>query len=193
MNVERIKENIYEINAQEILDGLVQYILGLPDGVDEEDIKKILIWVNDYLSIQNNSWTYNYQEIPDLKRGNIILAKFGENFGKEFSGKHYAIVLRDCKQGIDQILVLPITSKKPKAYDSSKKGIYLEIPKIDGFPGFYDDNNPNHPDTGKHWANILSIRNISKQRVIYPSNIFEVDGSVLTAISATVKSKIALR
>lgn len=43
------------------------------------------------------------------------------------------------------------------------------------------------------WANILSVRNISKQRMIYPTRIFNVDGDVLTKISATIKSQIALR
>jgi len=33
-----------------------------------------------------------------------------------------------------------------------------EIPKINGFAGFRDPENPNHPDIDKHWSEKKDIR-----------------------------------
>lgn len=191
--MDRLVGNKYLEGVRNIIGSLISHILEIPATAKEVDIRQNLAWMKDYITIKRNSFTYNYNDIPDLLRGNIIIAKFGDNIGNEFKGQHHAIVLRNCKQGIDQIFVLPITSKKPKQYDPNRLGIYIEIPKITGFGGFHDLENPDHPDTDKHWANILSVRNISKQRMIYPTRIFNVDGNILTKISATIKSQIALR
>lgn len=189
----RLNGNKYLEEVKSIIGSLITHILEIPETVKEIDIRSNLSWMKEYIAIKRASFTYNYNDIPDLIRGNVIIAKFGDNIGNEFNGQHHAIVLRNCRKGIDQIFVLPITSKKPKQYDPNKKGIYIEIPKITGFAGLRDPENSDHPDTDKHWANILSVRNISKQRMIYPTRIFNVDGDVLTKISATIKSQIALR
>ena len=191
--MDRLNGNKYFEEVKNIISSLITHILEIPETAKEIGIRNNLAWMKEYIAIKRGSFTYNNNDIPDLLRGNVIIAKFGDNIGKEFNGQHHAIVLRDCKQGIDQIFVLPITSKRPKAYNPTKKGIYIEIPKISGFPGFHDPDNLYHIDNDKHWANILSIRNISKQRMIYPTTIFTVDGTILNIISATIKSQIALR
>lgn len=145
----------------------------------------VSIWL-DYNSLHR-------RELPALKRGNIVLVEIGENFGMEFSGRHHCIVLRNSPLEQDQVLVLPITSKKPKNYQPNNNGIYLEFPRINGFNGFSDPDNPNHPDTGKHWANILNIRNISKSRIHYPTRIINVDNQQLNKISNSIIANIALR
>lgn len=145
----------------------------------------VSIWL-DYNSLHR-------RELPALKRGNIVLVEIGENFGMEFSGRHHCIVLRNSPLEQDQVLVLPITSKKPKNYQPNNNGIYLEFPRINGFNGFSDPDDPNHPDTGKHWANILNIRNISKSRIHYPTRIINVDNQQLNKISNSIIANIALR
>ena len=50
---------------------------------------------------------------PNFKRGEIIKVDFGVNIGSELSNVHYAIVLNsDDNNSVDNITVLPITSKK---------------------------------------------------------------------------------
>lgn len=191
--MDRLKGNKYEQDVKQLLDELVDYINQLPQSIQEEDVRDILNWMKDYVTIKKNSFSFNDDHIPNLHRGDVVLVKFGQNIGNEFSGKHPGIVLRDCNQGIDQVMVLPITSKKPKKYNPAVKSIYIEIPKIPGLTGYKNIEDPNHPDTGKHWANILSIKNISKQRIIYPPEVVKVDGRILDIISATITSQIAFR
>lgn len=154
-----------------------------------------LEWLHSYICISDdkNFLHKNNKQLPDLKRGNIILVEIGDNFGMEFSGKHHCIVLRDSPKEQDQVFILPITSKKPKAYNPKYNGIYIEFPKINGFNGFFDKENPYHKDTGKHWANILNVRNISKSRIHYPTKIRNVDDEQLNNISNCIIANIALR
>lgn len=103
------------------------------------------------------------------------------------------MVLRDAPKGQDQVFVLPITSKKPKNYNPSLNGIYIEFPPISGFNGYIDPHDPTHIDSGKHWANILNVRNISKARIHYPTKIRNVDAKQLNLISNCIIANIALR
>lgn len=158
-----------------------------------EKLYNRIAWLCTSVSIWLNCNSLHDRELPALRRGNIILVEIGENFGMEFSGRHHCIVLRNSPIEQDQVLVLPITSKKPKNYQPNNNGIYLEFPRINGFNGFTDPNDPNHPDTGKHWANILNVRNISKSRIHYPTRIINVDNAQLNKISNSIVANIALK
>ena len=191
--MDRLNDNSYKTYVKNIIVELIDFVLKIPASAKPKHIIDTLIWVKDYLSLKINSFTFDYENIPDLTRGQIVLVELGDNFGLEFSGKHYAILLRNCRKGIDQVFVLPITSKKPKTYTKDRKGIYVEIPRIPGFKGYENPLNPQDPDNDKHWANILSVRNISKQRMIYPSVSHTISGTVLDEISGAIVSQIALR
>lgn len=158
-----------------------------------ETIKNKLCWMYTYLSISDNKDYLHRKDLPDLVRGNIILVEIGDNLGMEFRGKHHCIVLRDSPKNLDQVFVLPITSKKPQQYNPNYNGIYIEISRITGFNGYYSPSNPHHRDTGKHWANILNIRNISKSRIYYPTKIRNVSSGQLNKISNSIIANIALR
>lgn len=159
--------------------------------VSEKRISLLLDWIDKYIDYIKAENTFSqFGEIYDLKRGDVVLIDLGFNIGKEFGGEHPAIVLRDSRKGIDQVMVLPISSKKPKNLTDP---IYVEIPFIKNLKGYQNPNDPNDPDNGKHWANILSIKNLSKSRIIYPPEKSTVDGRYLNRISAAIKKQIALR
>lgn len=188
-----LKDKQYEPHISKIQDSLINYINTLPATADPDDVNEMLDWMVDYITLQQDIKSFYVDDVPDLKRGQVILVKFGKNIGKEFKGKHPGLVLRDCKKGIDQVMVLPLTSKKPKKFNPEKPGIYLEIPKTPGLKGFVNPLDEEDPDTGKHWANILSIRNISRQRILYPPEPVTMNGPVLNKVSGAIRSQIALR
>ena len=90
----------------------------------------------------------------------VYLVDFKENFGAEFSGKHYAVVLTKAS-GDNTLLVAPLTSKKSgKKY---KGGFTIECNK-------YQDN----PSTLKAFVRIKKIREIDIRR-IYGDRIYDED------------------
>ena len=170
------------------------YVFSSPqrNAKDKETLINRIKWIDKYISILDNKEYCHKMSIPDLYRGDVILVELGENLGKEFSGQHPAVVLRDCSSNIDQVFILPLTSKKPKGFNHRVKGIYLEFRRIPGMKGYRHPTNSHHPNNGKHWCNILNIRNVSKSRIDYPPVPCRMDGDDLTAISETIRNQIAL-
>lgn len=188
-----LKYKQYEPYIHKIQESFIKYTNAMAAVAKSDDINEMFEWLEDYITMQQNPKAFNVDDIGDLKRGQVVLIKFGTNIGKEFTGKHPGVLLRDCRKGIDQLMVLPLTSKKPKKFDPTRPGIYLEIPKTPGLKGYQNILDKNDNDNGKHWANILSIRNISKQRIIYPPEPVEMEGKILNKISGAIQSQIALR
>lgn len=158
----------------------------------KESLWNKLQWIKLSLNLYENKDFLHNGLLSDLKRGDVILVELGENIGKEFSGQHPAVVLRDCPQEIEQVFILPLTSKKPKSYNPSIKGIYMEFKKIPGMKGYQHATNRFHKDNGKHWCNILNVRNISKHRICFPPTPCCMDGKDLDRISKTIRKQIAL-
>lgn len=157
----------------------------------DKRISLLLDWISKQTEyIQKENSYSQFGNIYELTRGDVVLTDLGFNIGKEFGGEHPAIVIRGSKKGIDQVMILPISSKKPKHLTNP---IYVEIPYIKNLKGYQNKHNPTDPDNGKHWANILSIKNVSKHRVIYPPEKSTVDGRILNRISATIQKQIAFR
>ena len=158
---------------------LRDYVNTAPRKNDKQKDKlfSIITWLSKYISILDNKEHCHKQSIPDLIRGDVVLVELGENLGMEFSGQHPAVILRDCPSNVDQVFCLPLTSKKPKAYNPKKKGIYLEFKRIPGMKGYQHPTNRTHSNNGKHWCNILNIRNISKSRIDYPPTPCRMDGN----------------
>lgn len=115
-------------------------------------------------------------KLPDLVRGNVVHVNLGFNIGNEFGGEHYAIVLRNCPQRADRVLILPITSQEPKRMLS----IYVSLGTTRGI-------------RGKHWANILNVKNVSKQRINALVPGAAVSGPVLNRISTKIVQNVAVR
>lgn len=159
---------------------------------DKEKLLNRIKWLYKYVSLLEDKEYCHSKPLPDLVRGDVVLVELGENLGMEFSGQHPAVVLRDCLSNVDQVFCLPLTSKKPKGYNPNKPGIYLEFKRIPGMRGYRHPINIHHPNNGKHWCNILNLRNISKRRINYPPYPCKMDGHDLTAISVAIKKQVAL-
>lgn len=151
-------------------------------------------WFNNYFNMFQNPLFFQDQKhpLPDLIRGNIILAELGFNIGMEFGGRHYCIVLKNSSVNNKRVLVLPVTTQKPSDYDIFKNTIYIEFDKIKGLNATKDIGNPNGH---KRWVNILNIRSISKNRIIYPVDrgIPNISKGQMRVISARIISQIAMR
>ncbi len=83
----------------------------------------------------------------------VYLVDFKQNFGGEFSGKHYALVISEKSKKDNTLLVAPITSKK-----SGKKyrgGITIDCKK-------YQEN----PQCAKAFIKIRKIREIDSKRIL---------------------------
>ena len=158
----------------------------------KETLYNRVIWFKTCIKIYENKNALHSSPLGDLHRGDVVLVELGENFGKEFSGQHPAVVLRDSLSHIDQVFVLPLTSKKPKAYNPKVDSIYLEFKRIHGLRGYQHPTNRHHRDNYKHWCNILNVRNISRCRIYCPPNPCTMDGKDLNRISKTIKNQMAL-
>jgi len=144
-----------------------------------EKIKKYLNWLIIKTQKVKEEPDFDPSNIPDLKRGDVILIDLGFNIGDEFGGEHTAIVLRDSCSTNKRVVILPITSQEPK---NKELVIYVKIGKISGM-------NPNK----YHWANIFNVQSISKQRIKYPPEPKSVNGIVLDRISQKLMTQLALR
>lgn len=166
--------------------------LDLSNEIVLKNAKNRLEWLINYIGITNDRYYLQKDELPDLKRGNIILAELGFNFGKEFGGRHYCIVLRDSSKANDRVMILPITTKKPSDYEKFKKTLYIEFESLPRMGRLKDNENENG---SKRWCNILNIRSISKSRIIYPigRGIPEIRDSQIKEISRRIVSQVALR
>ncbi len=136
-------------------------------------------WLICKTELVKNEKSFDSTQLPNYKRGELIFLDLGFNVGEEYGGKHYAIVLRDSKSNHGKVLVLPITSQEPK---SKHLPIYVEIGPIIGLA-----------KDKYHWANILNINNVSKQRILVQSKPLRVNDRVLNRLSGAIVSQIALR
>lgn len=160
----------------------------------EKEVSGRIEWFNNYFNIFQNSKFFQdiTQPLPNLVKGNIILAELGFNIGMEFGGRHYCIVLKNSSINNKRVLVLPITTQKPSDYDKFKNTLYIEFDKIRGLNAAKDIGNPNGH---KRWVNILNIRTISKNRIIYPieRGIPNMTKGQMRDISLRIISQVAMR
>jgi len=98
-----------------------------------------------------------------LRRGNVVWVNFGFNIGREFRGKHPALILKNTK---DTLIVLPLSSQAP-----SNPDVNVEVNNVRGLP----------PRT--RWGNVLRIVPVSIMRIDYNSPIGDVKGKILSDIS----------
>ena len=162
--------------------------------IKEKEVAGRIEWFNNYFNIfQNPKYFQDVKHpLPNLIRGNIILAELGFNIGMEFGGRHYCIVLKNSSINNQRVLVLPITTQKPSDYEKFKDTIYVEFDGINGLNAVKDKDNPNGH---KRWVNILNIRTISKNRIIYPieRGIPNMTKGQMREISLRIISQIAMR
>lgn len=103
-----------------------------------------------------------------LVRGAVVWIEFGFNVGNEFGGRHPAIILRKTPSSI---FVVPLSSQEPGVM----KDYHVKIEKVYGFKNMV------------RWTNVLTLQNISIQRVDTNASIGNVKGKVLNDINTALK------
>ena len=190
-----------------IYKNIVQYTLKnyKIDKYNYERLNKQLknIVKNNY-ALKKNNYIFNNTNISKedtmlltkkvlLKRGNVIWIDFGFNIGNEFGGMHPAIILKNFD---NEIIVLPISSKKPKEYKKleqdyhnkkitleecvRKKGQITEIVQIDNIYRFKNMI---------RWANITRMKKVSILRLNFNGTIGKVDGKYLSTINEKIRTE----
>lgn len=152
-------------------------------------------------TFKDNKYTFNNTNISVedtktlmkyvlFKRGNVVWMDFGFNIGNEFGGMHPAIILKNFD---NELLVLPISSKKPKEYrileqDYNDKKITLEecekkkqkIPEILQIDSIYRFKDM------VRWVNITRMRKVSILRLNFNGTIGRIDGKYLSMINEKI-------
>lgn len=71
-------------------------------------------WIKRFMWLVDHESNYNYSQIPNLRRGQIIFLDFGYRVHNEFRYPHYAVVLHKSGKPNHNVTVVPITSKNKK-------------------------------------------------------------------------------
>lgn len=162
-----------------------------------QKFKDLDLWLLKKSNIFEKELTYKPKTFMKYKRGTIIKVDFGINIGCELSNIHFAIVM-DNNDNIykETIAVIPLTSKSGNykidlgslIYDEFLKKINVNDKKnneeINELLQEYKKYNK------KTYANVSQFKCISKNRIIYPKNNYDIIGK--TRISKEVMNKLNL-
>lgn len=81
-------------------------------------------WLTDYLNYVKREDNFDPRYLKLYNRGDILSVDFGYKLGREFGGRHYAVVIEDSTRTAPNVVVLPLRSFK----DKDKNGVhYTEI------------------------------------------------------------------
>lgn len=141
------------------------------DLENNEEVKRsinYLKWLEKKSQIIHNEKSFEFPQNFKLNRGTVVWVEFGFNIGREFGGRHPALILR--KTG-DSIFVVPLSSQEPEEI----KDYHVKINKVYGFKNMV------------RWTNVLKIINISIQRVDFTSSVGNVKGYVLNKINDAIE------
>lgn len=153
-------------------DSLIGFIA--KTDVENADSKKrslnYLEWLEKKTELVKQEGIFSVSKDIDAKirRGAVIWVEFGFNLGREFGGRHPALILR--RTG-DSVFVLPLSSQQPL----EAKKHHRKIEKVYGFSNMV------------RWCNILKIENVSLMRVDIAAAIGNVKGHVLDDINVALR------
>lgn len=151
------------VNVEAMLNDIVLKLHELIDNTDVNNTKDIKRTEN-YLSAlsshidainRERGFILTEQQKSKLKRGQVVWVDFGFNIGKEFGGKHPAIILR-VTSNYQSITVIPIdgdTDDEDIINNRKKKDYWFEIPNVYGMKKM------------SRWANAFRVTEISSIRV----------------------------
>ena len=160
--------------AQESACKQLNMLVNTTDMNDDDDRKR----TNNYcewiatktdFAIHEKSVNFKDEKYKRIRRGSVVWVEFGFNVGAEFGGRHPAVVLRKTECSI---FVVPVSSKEP----TNAKPWHVKIEKIYGFKDIV------------RWTNVLTLMNVSLQRVDVNASIGNVKGKVLDDINAAIKA-----
>lgn len=116
----------------------------------------------------SNAEVFKLVNLLVIKRSVVVWVEFGFNVGKEFGGKHPALILK-CVGAV--VIVAPLSSKTPKKIN----GYYVKVNNVMRFS-----------KKKTRWININRIIPVSINRIDFNSVIGSVRGEVLDNISEAI-------
>lgn len=163
--------------------------------------------VNNYYVLKGNSYVFSNKNISKenvllllrkiiLKRGNVVWIDFGFNIGNEFGGMHPAIILKNFD---NDLLVLPISSKKPKEYKNleqwyidEKISLIEYNKKKEQIPEIVQIDNIFRFKSILRWTNVTRIKKVSILRLNFNGTIGKIDGKYMNIISQKIASEFCI-
>lgn len=138
----------------------LQDLIDNTDIENENDVKRTknyLTALSSHIDAINREQNFilTEEQKNKLKRGQVVWVDFGFNIGKEFGGKHPAIILR-VTSNYQSLTVLPIdgdTTDIEIINKRKQKKYWFEIPYINGMKKM------------SRWTNVYRITEISSVRV----------------------------
>jgi len=128
-----------------------------------------------------------------LKRGNVVWIDFGFNIGNEFGGMHPGIILKNFE---NELLVLPLSSKKPKEFKIIEEKYNKNEITIQECERLKEQVNEIVQLNKIFWfknmirfGNITRIRKISILRLNFFGSIGSISGKDLNCISEKIKNE----
>lgn len=146
---------------------------------DRKRTRNYLLALSSHIDAVNRERDFSLTEEQRamIKRGNVVWIDFGFNIGKEFGGRHPAIILRVPKN-FDKITVVPLDSepKETQALEKRiKKDYWVDIPQV------------HNMKKGRSWTNVLRMVDVSVIRIdlrkfsnayIDRSTLFKIDNMI---------------
>ncbi len=75
--------------------------------------QKVAYWIREYSAYLRREDLFSSKSVPRLKRGSVIMVDFGFRVGKEFGGRHFAVVVDNDNSIYSQtVTVVPLFSLK---------------------------------------------------------------------------------
>ena len=153
-----------------------------------EKFKQLDIWLKKESNIFNNELAHTPSKFMKYKKGTIVKVDFGINIGCELSNKHFAIVMdNDDNFYKETVSVIPLTSKGGNNKVDLGSLIFDEfINKLNKEIDLVTDDEDIKElkeliiEYSKYkkltYANISQFRCISKNRILYPINKYDLVG-----------------
>lgn len=166
---------IYDLNAKRtVLDEKLTNFISNTNITDREDKKRsinYLNWLSHKTCLVQQERTFVIPDEIDKKinRGAVAWIEFGFNLGREFGGRHPALIWR--RTG-ESVFVIPLSSQTPTLI----KKYHVKIDKVHNFSSM------------ERWCNVLKIANISIARIDIAAAIGNVKGKILDDIGVALKN-----
>lgn len=156
---------------------LNDYVSVAKESEDPEELKlaaSYLSWLLNKTDKIREEKTFVVDSEKMPRRGEVFWMDFGFNVGREFGGRHPAVILK-CSGGM--VIVLPLSTQEPYP-DQLKSGIYVEVDYVRNFKKC------------RRWVNVLNVVPLSIQRVDFSSNSGHINGYVLDRINESLTKSL---
>lgn len=157
--------------SKETLDAQIDKLYSSTNKESDDERKRTnnyLQWISTKTQYVMDEPSFVCDKEDKLVRGAVVWIEFGFNVGDEFGGRHPAVILRKTPTSV---FVVPLSSQEP----SLKKDYHVKVEKVYGFKNMV------------RWTNVLTLQNVSIQRVDTNASIGNVKGKVLNDINAALK------